>query len=267
MLQLSTRRKMALANMVRATIAPWMQLRGQDPRRHLCTRNSIRWQLDLAEGIDFSIFLFGGFEIATVERLQRLLKKTSVVVDVGANIGAYALPLATTAARVFALEPTDWAFAKLSENIALNPDIKPRIVPLKMGIMLEGAAAPKSLGASWNLTELGHNQSSFGATEMDASGARFMSLDAFVGEQQLDRLDLVKVDVDGTDLQVLESGRESLKKYKPAIMIEYAPDLLLANQRSSEQFFKFFKDLGYVLDGPFKEPPPHGSANLIFKFA
>lgn len=264
MLQLSTRKKMALANLLRASISPLMQLRGKDPKKHQCTRNTIHWELDLTEGIDFSIFLFGGFELETVERLRARAKKNHVVVDVGANVGAYALPLATIAARVYALEPTDWAFTKLQNNIALNPDLKPRVIPLKMGIIPEGAKAPNELGASWNLEGLDGNSSTYGATMMDASKARFISLDKFAQEQNLERMDILKVDVDGTDLQVLESGADSIRKFKPAIMIEYAPDLLVENGRSSDQFFNFFKELNYTLDGKFQEPPKNGSANLIF---
>jgi tRNA G37 N-methylase Trm5 len=57
-------------------------------------RNGLVWELDLSEGIDLAIFLFGQFESATAKAIERLVRPGAIVLDIGANIGAHTLPLA-----------------------------------------------------------------------------------------------------------------------------------------------------------------------------
>ncbi len=94
-------------------------------------RRGVAWTLDLREGIDFSIWLLGAFELSTVRAYQRILRPGAIVLDIGANIGAHTLHLARavgTEGKVWAIEPTDYAMGKLKTNIALNPELAPRIV-------------------------------------------------------------------------------------------------------------------------------------------
>ena len=52
------------------------------------------WELDLREGIDFAIYLQGGFEPAALAGGVGVVKPGSVALDIGANIGSHTLPLA-----------------------------------------------------------------------------------------------------------------------------------------------------------------------------
>src|SRR5260370_39071752 len=57
-------------------------------------RAGANWYLDLCEGIDLSIYLFGAFERSTLRALRRLVRAGDTVLGIGANVGAYTLPLA-----------------------------------------------------------------------------------------------------------------------------------------------------------------------------
>ena len=90
-----------------------------------CTRNKINWTLDLNEGIDLSIFIFGKFEyeiIKTVEKLHLVDNSNSSILDIGANIGIHSLQLANKFKniKIYAIEPTDFAFNKLIVNLKNN---------------------------------------------------------------------------------------------------------------------------------------------------
>src|SRR4051812_4172311 len=77
-------------------------------------RDGIAYELDLSQGIDFAIYLGGIFERDTARALARLVEPSSLVLDIGANIGAHTLRLAKLVGphgRVLAFEPTDFAFA------------------------------------------------------------------------------------------------------------------------------------------------------------
>src|SRR2546429_242397 len=123
---LTTKTKIALASMAYRVIAAGRAVLGRDD--HVITeRGGLKWDLDLREGIDFSIYLLGAFERSTVVTLQKLAISGGVIFDIGANIGAHTLGLARSAGakgRVFAIEPSDFAFTKLKRNLALNPELE-----------------------------------------------------------------------------------------------------------------------------------------------
>ena len=85
---LNTRTKLAIARALNRTLLCGRSLVGLDTKAQV-RRHGIVWDLDLEEGIDLSIYLFGCFEPMTSRALQRLVKP---VLDIGANIGAHTLP-------------------------------------------------------------------------------------------------------------------------------------------------------------------------------
>ena len=62
-------------------------------------RGGIWWDLDLTEGIDFSIYLLGGFEPKTLKLYRNIVKKGDFILDIGANMGSHTLPLALNAGK------------------------------------------------------------------------------------------------------------------------------------------------------------------------
>src|SRR5256885_16555480 len=87
---LTTKTKIALAGLAYRTIAKSRGLLGKS-RQVEVRRGGVRWNLNLEEGIDFSIYLLGAFERSTVATLRELVKAGDVVLDIGANIGAHTL--------------------------------------------------------------------------------------------------------------------------------------------------------------------------------
>ena len=85
--------------------------------------------MDLSEGIDLSLFLFGNFQSYVVQNKYFSLEKDAIVFDVGANVGSMSLRFAQGASEghVYAFEPTDYAFKKLQRNLSLNPKLAERI--------------------------------------------------------------------------------------------------------------------------------------------
>src|SRR5260221_2442029 len=95
------------------------------PDQQKVVRDGIAYDLDLSQGIDFAIYLGGMFERDTARALIRLVEPSSLVVDIGANIGAHTLRLAKLVGphgQGLAFEPTEFAFAKLKQNLKLNSE-------------------------------------------------------------------------------------------------------------------------------------------------
>jgi FkbM family methyltransferase len=193
------------------------------------TRGGIRWALDLAEGIDLVIYFRGRFEPGLAGRLGRLIRPGDVVVDVGANIGAHTLPFARwvgPAGRVLAYEPTAFAYEKLLANLALNPQLAPRVLPVR-AILVERSGEPLDgpIYASWPLDGAADVHPEHRGRSKATEGARALSLDDHLAETGVARVNLVKIDVDGAECAVLRGARRTLARHRPIVVMEWAPYL------------------------------------------
>jgi FkbM family methyltransferase len=252
---LPVKTKLVLARILNRCLRLGRGLAGKDMRA-VCRRGGVRWDLDLNEGIDLCIYLFGAYEGPVRRNYRSLIRPGAVIFDIGANIGAHTLPFADFAAeggRVYAFEPTDFAFAKLRRNLALNPRLAGRVHP-KQRLLVENdrTAPPPTICASWPV-----NRWTSPVTEADIdawhlgrgmalAGASLATADRCFEEEGLDRLDLVKIDVDGNEASVLRGFRRALAAHRPAIVIELAPSVHDRNCGNTfDDYVGFLAGLGY----------------------
>ena len=156
-MKMDTRHKIQLASAAYKVVSFARRCFGKDDHVE-AKRGGVTWNLDLHEGIDFSIFLLGGFEPGTLRLYTQLLgrERCEVVLDIGANIGAHTLPLAQLVVpkggKVYAFEPTVYAYGKLLENIALNPSIGGGVEAVQvMLVAKDGIAVEQEIYSSWPL--------------------------------------------------------------------------------------------------------------------
>ena len=94
------------------------------PRKRV-RRNGLEYDLDCRELIDYR-FSTSGWESETMNSSRNHVKHGFVTLEVGANVGAHTLVIAKLSGNdgiVHAVEPTDFARAKLLKNLNLNPEI------------------------------------------------------------------------------------------------------------------------------------------------
>jgi FkbM family methyltransferase len=223
---LSTQTKIALAATASTLVLGTRRLLGRGPAARV-RRGGHQWALDLREGIDFSIYLLGAFEPGTSAALRRLIRPGDVAFDIGANVGAHTLGMAASVGptgTVVAIEPTDEAFGKLTRNVALNPDLAPR-VRLRQHLMAATAEtpAPAALYSSWPLRPTGPVHAHHGGRLVTTAGASVTTLDDLMAREGLTRLDLIKMDVDGFEARVLAGGAATLRHAEPILVMELAP--------------------------------------------
>lgn len=207
-------------------------------------RNEAFYELDLKQGIDFSLYLLGSFEPATRRALGRLVRPGFNVVDVGANIGAHTLYLARlvgASGKVVACEPTDFAFGKLERNISLNDDLANRIVALQCFLgSPERTELPEQIYSGWPLTGGIDLHPEHLGSEQSTLRARSRTLDEVVQTCGLPRVDLVKMDVDGFECDVLSGASATLMKDGPTFVMEIAPYALQERGKSVSEFLDYF---------------------------
>jgi FkbM family methyltransferase len=245
---LSTRQKIFIARLAHGFVKGWRRLRGA-PARAEFTRGGLRWMLDLDEGVDFSIYLLGSFEPDAVRCYEKRLKPGDIVLDIGANIGAHTLQFARLvgpSGRVLAFEPTAYAHGKLRANLALNPDLVPRVT-LMQSLLMDRADAPvpEAICSGWPLVhDEGLHPDHLGKPH-STEGARSTTLDAAVTAAGLDRIAFVKLDVDGHELAVLKGATETLRRFRPPILIELCPQVCVEHGYPFSTLVRCLADLGY----------------------
>lgn len=265
MLRLSTADKLAIARPLRGVIGAWFRLQGRDARKVRCTRNGVRWLLDLDEGVQLALYL-GVYERSTTRALARLASSDAVVIDVGANIGAQALPLASrlgAKGRVIAVEPADAAMVRLRDNCALNPALSARVTLVHRALVAPGDTAAQTYFASWPLALAeGAHPVHQGAPE--PSSATGSTLDGLIDELGLTRVDVIKLDVDGNELPVLRGASATLARHRPVVVFELCPYLLEERGEAPTALTRLFIEHGYALyDERTFKPLPDGDEELI----
>jgi FkbM family methyltransferase len=175
------------------------------------------------ESVPSAIQRSGGvYEPEVMNALQRIVRPDSICFDVGANLGTLSLVMAHLASRgkVYAFEPVPDTFAFLLENIARNRVAN--IEPVNAGCF----SAPSELEFHY-VEEFGAGSFLAPSGATDPREKRFkvqcVTLDAFVEERALPRLDVVKIDVEGAEQDVLVGAERTFARFSPALVIEFNP--------------------------------------------
>jgi FkbM family methyltransferase len=228
--------------------------------RRIIVRNGIRYEVDLSEGIDLSVFVFGKFQRHVSSNKYISLPEDAVIFDVGANFGIMALQYAklVPSGRVYAFEPTYYAFSKLRRNLQLNPELAERVVAVQSFVSsstsketdIRAYASWKVGGAAKDVKHGVH-----GGAVKSAEGIGVVSLDDFYEENKIGRLDFVKIDTDGHEYEVLKGGLKVIAEFRPIVIFEVGLYVMEENDIDFSSYLDYFGSLGYSLfnSGNFKK--------------
>jgi FkbM family methyltransferase len=218
-------------------------------RNQIVVRKGITFALDLSEGIDLSIFLFGTFQQHV---FKNSLPPDAVVLDIGANLGFMSLSFARQLplGRVYAFEPTHYAFTKLLRNLELNPDLAKCVFPVRSFVADSVRDSADMIAySSWKVdfppTVDSHRIHQ--GIPQNAVNTPTTTIDVFVQQQALSRVDMIKVDTDGYELDILLGAKQTIAKFRPRIIFEVGLYLLHDRNVSFDLFLNLFDDLGYDL--------------------
>lgn len=182
-------------------------------------------RLDIRGSVEERAFWTGDYDLAVIAMLGGLLRTGDVVIDVGANIGFYSVPigrrLKALAGRLYAFEPIASNYRRLQEALALND------------LTSVATAVPSALADRSGDIEF-HVQNEWGSSTGNAVmigaanpvrpsdvTARVDTLDRYSAIHGLVACRLVKIDVEGAELLVLRGAREFIGKMRPFIYYEY----------------------------------------------
>jgi FkbM family methyltransferase len=225
-----------------------VKLFGQ-PDVQIIRRKNISYEVDLSEGIDLAIFLFGEFQSHLFKQSDMKIAQNAIIFDVGANIGDTTLKFANQfpESQVFAFEPTDFAWKKLLRNIELNPDLSTSITPVKCFLSDTNCEKAEMIAyASWKLVHNSEKSHHYhGGLASSAVATPSIRLDTFIEENRISRVDLLKIDTDGHEVSVLRGAIQTLQNFKPYLIIEVGQYTLHEENSSFIDIWNILKECGY----------------------
>jgi len=230
--------------------ALWEAARGR-----LSVPLTLKWYhgttVDVLLGNDNSLCLYvcGSFEPNEFAFLDRVLKPGMVFVDVGANDGYYTLFAAQRvgpSGRVLAVEPSTRERTNLERNIARNGLGNVTVIPLALGATCGTAELRLAQSAHSGHNTLGRFAND-GVQAESVEQVKVCMLDALAGEVPLDRIDVMKIDVEGAEASVIAGAREVLARTQPLIVLEISDKALRGQGSDAQQLIVTLRELGYEI--------------------
>jgi len=217
------------------------------PSERKVTRGGIKYELDISDCMEWTVYF--GIETEPRKQLYDLIREGDYIFDVGTNIGEVAMQLAKRTGmngKVYAFEPDPEIYQRLSCNLSLNEFKNLKAHQLGFGNKNETVfMSPEVQNNS------GGNR--IVATQKGSVGVAIQKLDDFVQNNDIKKLDLLKIDVEGYEINVLKGATNTIEKFRPRLFVEVS-DRNLKQQGGSarellERLAYFYTTLSRAEDG------------------
>lgn len=218
------------------------------------------------ENVSFELLINGIYEQRNIDFILNNIPHNAIIFDVGANIGAVAIPIAKKRpdVKIYCFEASKKVFSFLRENIALNG--LTNVIPINCLLVdkVQGELpfySPIELNGKGSMAPVFTSTSEMIQTE---------TLDNFLELNKISKVNFIKIDVEGFECTVLSGGKTILTKHKPKIFFEFldwAEELSKVNQIGDAQRLLF--NSGYQIFNlsnqliELQEPLLSGGADLV----
>lgn len=209
-------------------------------------RAGVTWRLNIRGLVERSVYYLGVYEIHETRWLRQQVQPGWVACDVGANFGYYANLLALWAGRdaaIYAFEPSSGLFQTLSTNRELNKftQLYPQHAAVDETIgVIQLELPPEGNQGLGRICDKGVKREGLRYEDVQT-----VTLDTFADEQGFERLDFIKIDVEGSEMRVLSGAEALIRRFKPKMMIEINPPSLEGFGASGPELLQKIRDLGY----------------------
>ena len=217
-------------------------------------RYDVLWNVDNTSALDFHITNHGILNDWICYNFASIIGSNDVIFDIGANAGYISIPIAKTLPKTttYAFEPDNEAFQLLWGNIKINN--LENIVALPIALQNDQCSEEGLLHIRRSIDGNGQNNLGLSSIEnfelytVKNQICRFSTIDKIANKYKIDKLDFIKIDVEGSESRVIGGGFNTIKKYNPIILFEnsFILDQMLNNQNTKVSF-DLLKEIGYKL--------------------
>lgn len=212
---------------------------------------TIKVRTNLSDHIESQLF-WQGFQEAdegVLRLIYKYLPRDGIFFDIGANIGSLTLVGAkiASAGQIYAFEPSDHHCARLTYNLALNNFSN--VTLIKKGLHSTSGTATLYRPSTDEMINNSGAASLYPNTTISEKlfneKIELIKLDDFVEEQHIFRIDLIKIDIEGSEYNALLGGLATLKRFRPVVLIELDQDNLYRAGCTSADILNFWYSLDY----------------------
>ncbi len=203
----------------------------------------------LSNRVARTLYFYGTYEPVQTAVFLHVVRPRQTVLDVGANIGYFALLAARRvgeAGRVVAFEPEPANAALLRQNIELNGH---------RNVAVEEQAVGREAGVVRLAVADANQPDGDVCTTVFAEGGRWKSvkvvpvvgLDGYCAAQRIDRVDVLKLDIEGGEAHAVPGMRDGIRRgvYR-RVFLELHPEHLRLLGKTPEDILAEFLDRGYA---------------------
>jgi FkbM family methyltransferase len=204
-------------------------------------RRGLKWNLGTQCSLQRRLFYHGLFDRHEGRELLAAAKPGSTFFDIGAYFGYYAIQAAQLGAKVFAFEPVGRNFAQLQANIALNQS---SVEAIRLALSDSNGEVSFEIPDASNG---GRGHIATADTGAATETVTMTTLAEFAASRGVERIDAVKLDVEGAEVRVLRGGADILRKSKPVMLVELNPPCLARFGTSEAELLDTLRDLGFAI--------------------
>ncbi len=199
--------------------------------------------LNPSDHIQQMILWYGYYEKESILTWEHFIQTDSVIIDIGANIGYYTLIAAKKAANgwVHSFEPVTKNYEALQKNIHLNhlTNVTTNAAGISADESLETYYI--SSGDNSGMSGLRPAENFSGFTEK----IKTITLDSYAETKKLSHIDIIKIDIEGNEMNALKGMKIILEKYSPVIFIELINEHLNNFSTDIAEVYAFLKSYDY----------------------
>lgn len=247
--QLEPRVYEALSTKVRPTELAALMTKALGIKRRPFEARHGTFYIDPVSNFGFRLFKDGVYEPETIEILESVLEPGDTFVDLGANEGYFSVLASRLVGdgRVFAIEPQQRCWPVIVQNMVENDCANVTLVPY--GVSKEAGSFEMVLTPPTNT-----GASSFVASKRASLWPRqtvhVLPLDEIFERFGMGEVALIKIDIEGYELEALESAREVLGSGRiKRLLVEIHPKQLAALGRDPAEVQRLLEGYGYRRDG------------------
>ncbi len=191
------------------------------------------------------------YEKENIAFLTKVCKKDMTIIDIGAHLGLMSVIMAKLIGnngKVLSYEPTPKTFILFKKIISLNKFTNV-IIPYNMAISnfkgLVDFFVDENEGSNAN-SLVGRKDKNRVSEKIQVN-----TLDNIIIDLKLQKLDLIKIDAEGSELDVLNGAVNTISKFKPIIILALHPPLIINNKHNIADIYDFIIKYNYeiVLNG------------------
>ncbi len=208
-------------------------------------KDSIKLELHIDDWIQENIYFLDTYEEAELKYIQSSINEGNTFIDIGANIGVHTLfasKLVKKKGRVISFEPFSKNHKSLTRNISLNNS---------QNITIENIAISdkeKTIEIYYDKEDSNLGMASSFLTKFSSSEkTQAISLDSYVEGRSIEKIDFIKLDIEGGEYLALLGMKKVLTTYYPKLLVEILEEGSESNSDNKKDIINYLEGIGYIL--------------------